>query len=106
VRWLCTLLMFALLTLPVVAGADELDAPTEKRTILMSEDDNPPLTSRSILKRLRGKFGGYGKLGKYDKIKIRIRLYEFSPNKDGVRRRIEMRPRIGNRLELLFVYRF
>ncbi len=103
-RWLCTLLMLALLTLPVVAGADELDAPTEKRTILMSEDDNPPLTSSSILKRLRGQFGGGRE--KYNKIKIRIRLYELSPSKDGVRRRIEMRPQIGNRLGLIFVYRF
>ncbi len=98
--------MFALLTLPVVAVADELDAPTEKRTILLSEDDNTPVTSSAILKRLRGKFGGYGKLRKYGKIKIRIRLYEFSPNKDGVRRRLEMRPQIGDRPGLIFIYRF
>lgn len=105
-RWLCTLLMFALLTLPVMAGADELDAPTEKRTILMSEDNPPVTTSYSLLKKLRGRIGGYGKLDKYEKIKIRIRLYEFSPNKNGVRRRIEVRPQIGDSPGLMFIYRF
>lgn len=107
-RWLCTLLMFALLTLPVVAGADELDASTKERTILMSEDYNPSsvTTSYSLLKKLRGRIGGYGKLDKYEKIKIRIRLYEFSPNKNGVRRRIEVRPQIGDSPGLMFIYRF
>ncbi len=104
-RWLCILLTFALLTLPVVAEADELDAPTEK---MMSEDDNPPVTRSSfILKRFLGRVGGGdGRRGKYNKIKIRIRLYEFAPNKDGVRHRLEMRPRVGDKFGLEFIYRF
>jgi hypothetical protein len=104
VRRLCTLLVFALLTLPAVAGADELVTTTEKRTILMSED-YPVATSSTILKKLRGRLVGYGKLGKYNKIKIRIHLYEFSP-KNGVRRRLEMRPQIGDRSGVVFIYRF
>lgn len=109
-RWLCTLLMFALLTLPVAAGADELATSAQKRTILMSEDYIALERSYSILKMLGERFNVeyryVKKRGKYDKIKIRIHLYEFSPNKNGVRHRLELLPQIGNQPGLTFIYRF
>jgi hypothetical protein len=111
-----------MLTLPVMAVAadDPSTFSQKKRTILMSEDydgreesfhdryEEPE--SSSILKSLRERLTvesyRYGTHEKRKKLKIRVRIYDFSPNHDGVRHMLEMRPQIGSEPGLTFIYHF
>jgi hypothetical protein len=78
---------------------------------MLSEDEEVvPSKGSTILKDLLGRFRveyRQDELGRRrGKVKIRIRLYEFERGYDGVRRRLDMKPQIGEEPGLTFIYRF